>query len=95
MIKAFAQSSGGGSGTAWKRTAIFTPKITIDLRPDMAMLVGRVLEWDYAGTGDHDDPYPGQTRWMPARKHDPDLGRSAAYWVPEEDLADVPAPSQT
>ena len=75
------------------------PKMTIvgtvvvknvdDLRPVIVPLIGRILEFDYVGTGGDDEPYPRQTRWMPARKHDAELGMAAAYWFPEEDIVEL------
>lgn len=77
-----------------KRVARFQPQRTDDLRPEVKSLVGRTLEFSFAGTGGEDEPYPGETRWMVIRRVDdgPELIESELYWwSPERDLEELPA----
>jgi hypothetical protein len=72
----------------WTRVGIISPKRVDNLRPEVVPLVGRTFEFDYVGIGDIDEPYPGQSRWTPARKYDAELGKDAAgYWFPDEDIS--------
>jgi len=65
-----------------RRRARFTPTRTDDLQHDGPTLVGRVIEWEFAGTMD-EGPYDGQAIWTPV-----DTGLRSG-WVPDEDLTDV------
>jgi len=67
--------------------ARFDPKDRKTLRPCMIPLIGRTFEFDFAGTSDDDEPFPGQTRWMISRKHDPEIpDECKGRWFPFEDL---------
>lgn len=69
-----------------KPLAKFAPKKTNDLRECLKPLIGEVVEWRYVGTGGDDEPFPGQQRWTT------DDVRFAYFWVPTEDLEEVPRP---
>lgn len=70
-----------------KITARFVPKNLETLRECMKPLVGKIFEWEWMGTSDDDEPYPGQTRWLITRKHDPEIpDECKGRWAPFEDL---------
>ena len=69
-----------------RRRGTFRPKRMDTLRPEVSGLIGRTLLWTFAGVSEADETYPGQSRWMPDRSHDDELGSAAAYWAPEEDI---------
>lgn len=70
-----------------KITAKFSPKKRDDLRECMVPLIGRIFEWEWMGTSDDDESYPGQTRWVITRKHDDEIPDEAkGRWAPFEDL---------
>lgn len=74
----------------WTRRARFVPKRTDNLRPGLADFSGRVFNFDYAGTSDDDEAYPGQHRWTFSREHDAELGPElAGLWAPDEDLHEL------
>lgn len=68
-----------------KRVGIVKPKRVDDLRPTAAVLVGKTLTFDYAGTGGDDEAYPGQMRWVPCQDHGDELGANIG-WFPEQDI---------
>lgn len=70
----------------YSRRGTFRPKRVDNLRPEVSVLIGRALLWRFAGVSDDDEAYPGQSRWMPDRSHDDELGPAAMYWSPEEDI---------
>lgn len=79
-----------GWGGRTKRTACFRPKDLKTLRPCMKPLIGRIFDFTYAGHGEQDEPYPGQSRWLMERKHDPDVPEETrGRWFPSEDLEDA------
>jgi hypothetical protein len=59
--------------------ARFKPARTDNLRPEIVPLIGEIFTWDYTGTSNDDEPYPGQQRWLTQ-------DRRLNYWVPSEDL---------
>ena len=76
-----------------KIRATFKPKSVADLKERVDELTNYVFEFDYAGTGGADEPFPGQRRWAFARKHDALLEGYgvAGMWAPEEDLQYIEA----
>lgn len=53
----------------------------------MKPLIGKEFTFEWAGTGDADEPYPGQTRWMIDRQHDAEIPEECrARWMPAEDI---------
>lgn len=69
------------------RRGKFQPKQLVTLRAEMFALIGCEFDLTYAGTGHHDEPYPGQTRWLIDQKHDPELKpEQRGRWIPEEDI---------
>ena len=74
---------------SWERRATFRPKHIDTMRPECAALVGQTFDFIYAGFGDDDEPYPGQTRWMiKDTAGDP----AKVYWFPDEDLSPPDSP---
>lgn len=70
-----------------KRRGTFRPKRTDDLRSEVVPLIGRTFLLMYAGIGDHDEAYPGQTRWMIHYAHDAELtDEERGWWMPEQDI---------
>lgn len=70
-----------------KILARFEPKNRETLRPCMVPLIGRIFEWEWMGTSMANEDYPGQTRWMITRKHDPEIpDKCKGRWCPYEDL---------
>jgi hypothetical protein len=73
-----------------KIIARFAPKNLETLRPCMVELIGRTFEWEWCGTGNDDETYPGQSRWLMARKHEAEIPDECfGRWVPFEDLEEV------
>jgi hypothetical protein len=73
-----------------KILARFEPKNRKTLRPCMTPLIGRVFEYEWMGTSEDDEPYPGQTRWAITRKHDAEIpDECRGRWCPREDLVIV------
>ena len=69
------------------KSGVFRPKDMTTLKDCMKALIGQSFEWEYAGTSDEDEPYPGQVRWMISRRHDAALtDKQIGRWVPEEDI---------
>jgi hypothetical protein len=62
-----------------KLTAIFIPRDLSTVPPSMVGLSGQTFEWDYVGTGDNEDEFPGISRWAIA-------GSDVRLWVPIRDL---------
>lgn len=74
----------------YKRIARFNPKNLETLRPCMVPLIGRVFNFDFAGTGASDEPYPGQHRWTFSLEHYGELPNDCkGKWSPNEDLDPV------
>ena len=61
--------------------ARFQPTRVDNLRPELAPLIGEVVEWRCFDYGEADARYPGQYRWTT------DDERWQGWWVPDEDLA--------
>ena len=73
-----------------RRIGIFRPKKIESVRECMLPLIGKQFEFEYAGTSDDDEMFPGQTRWVVARKHDPELDDDQiGRWLPDEDIESV------
>lgn len=73
-----------------KITAKFRPKSLDTLRACMVPLIGRTFLMEWAGVGEDDEPYPGQSRWIICRKHDAEVPDEAkGRWLPFEDLSDI------
>lgn len=67
--------------------ARFEPKNRETLRPCMVELIGREFNWEWVGTSDVDEPFPGQSRWMIERQHDAEIpDECKGRWCPREDL---------
>jgi hypothetical protein len=74
----------------WHRRAIVKPKRLDTLKLHARAVVGRTFDFDFAGTSDDDESYPGQHRWMIARKHDHEIPLELiGCWFPDEDLIEV------
>ena len=63
----------------------FNPARRDDLKPEMLPLIGRSMIFEYGGTSNDDEPYPGQMRYLiwPTE----DLPKDVYYrWCPLEDI---------
>lgn len=85
-------SNDGWNGRT-KRFALFQPVDMENLKPCMRPLIGRRFYFTYAGHGDGDEAYPGQSRWLFDRRHDAEIAQlspdALGLWVPSEDLRDA------
>ena len=79
-----------------RKRAIFKPKRTDDLRPEIQNLIGREFVFQCTDYGYEDGPYPGQYRWYALADGEQAVGRAWGpmhpdihHWVPDEDLIDV------
>ncbi len=69
-------------------TAVFQPKRTDDLYPEVIPLIGRRFKFEYAFTADDDELFAGQKAWM---IHYPENENVHYRWFPNEDLTDIEA----
>lgn len=70
-----------------RKLAIFQPKRTTDLRPELAPMVGLTFCFECTDYGLEDDPFPGQYRWF-AVTDEGAIHQDFPWWVPDEDLID-------
>ncbi len=70
-----------------KIRARFEPKVRETVRECMVPLIGCVFTWEWIGTSDNDEPYPGQSRWWIPREYDNEIPQECrGLWCPREDL---------
>jgi len=82
-----------------RKWATFQPKMADDIRPEVSHHIGKSFVFQCSDLGQEGEPYAGQYRWFALADCEPATGRNLgemredfAWWVPDEDLVDVPSP---
>jgi hypothetical protein len=80
----------------YQRRGVFRPRNLSTLQPQFQTLIGRVFDFEFVGTSEDDESYPGQTRWIISCLHDDELTEEQrGRWMPEEDIEwSQPKPSK-
>lgn len=81
-----------------RKVAVFSPRRTDDLRPEIIPYIGKTLVFQCAGRQAENDVFPGQYLWFALADGESSEGReygkthpALQWWLPDEDLDDSAA----